>query len=213
MRCSNLNADSGLPATEILTEFFSWWCLLPTNGTLSLGYRTNSKWRCNCQNEQRHFKVITDLNASKIARHGTAHKALKLNGTFFCPLCSCLIYQHYLSLLTRTSKSFWSLLKGRKLVCHDLGVTFFNPLGFRRRMHRREKIPPVLGEMTVRSSKPVALLLEECWHALFTTRTDRFPLFCSCLGEGSTSRWFSRDSIKPAYISKWNDLQILLWRR
>lgn len=62
-------------------------------------------------------------------------------------------------------------------------------------------------------ANPVALLLEECWCALFTTRTDRFPLFCSCLGEGSTSRWFSGDSIKLAHTSKWNDLQILLWRR
>lgn len=57
--------------------------------------------------------------------------------------------------------SFWCLPKGRKLVCRDLSVTFFNPFGFRKRMHKREKNPPVLGEVTVRSFKQVALLLEE----------------------------------------------------
>lgn len=56
--------------------------------------------------------------------------------------------------------------------------------------------------VTVRSLKLAAVLLEEWWHALFTTRTDTLPLFCSRLGERSTSRWFSRDSIKLVYASE-----------
>lgn len=117
----------------------------------------------------------TELSDSKIVLHVKAHKVLKLSGTFLSSLFSRLICQHYLSLLAWTSKSVWCLPKGRKLVCHDLSVTFFNPLGFRKRMHKSEKKTPLVWrEVTVRSFKQVAVLLEEWWHALFTTRTDTF---------------------------------------
>lgn len=88
----------------------------------------------------------TELSDSKIVLHVKAHKVLKLSRMFLFPLFSRLICQHYLSLLAWTSKSVWCLPKGRKLVCHDLSVTFFNPLGFRKRMHKSEKKTHWFGE-------------------------------------------------------------------
>lgn len=135
--------------------------------------------------------------------HVKAHQALKFSRTFLFSLFSCLICQHYLSLLTWISKSFWCLPS----IINWFVMTSVShssiPL-FRKRMQKRGRNPPGSGEVIVRSFKQVALLLEKWWHALFTTRTDMLPLFCFCLGEESISRWFSRDSIKIAYtFLKW----------
>lgn len=148
------------------------------------------------------YWVTTDFSHSTTALQGTAH-TLNQGGTLlvFFHLPSPSVCQHYCSLLTCPSDSLWCLPKGSKLILHDLSAAFFNPLGFRKRLHEKGKSRWVWGEVTVRSFNQAALLLEECWRARFTTRTDRFPLFCFYLGEGSAPDDLA-ESIKPACGSK-----------
>lgn len=119
----------------------------------------------------------------------------------FSSLFSCLICQHYLSLPTRTSKSFWCLPNGWKQVVMTSVSHSLILLVSERGCTKGEK-PHRFWEKWLWGPLNKLLYSWRRWHALFTTRTDTFPLFCFYLAEGSTSRWFSRDLIKLAYITK-----------